>query len=131
MYTRLRAALDGEWLHELHPDIVIQRIDEQAPQIDTPTVQVGRRTVVLDRQRKAHAVNIVFTIRNHIQDYAGRAEILSVVNAWAMGDGELSVSYRPGQVLHVTCTDLPAAGCMDDWTTEYSLTFTAYAVPCW
>lgn len=131
MYTYIRAALHGEWLHELHPDIVIQKINEDAPQMDTTTAQVGQRTILIGRRRDTLSVSIVFTIRNHIRDYRGRAEILSLVNAWAMQDGDLAVSYRPDQVLHVHCTDLPAAGAMDDWTTEYAITFTAYAVPHW
>lgn len=63
--------------------------------------------------------------------YAERTAVLSDVSAWAMQGRLLEISDRPGQQLHVVCTDTPLTMSKRTWTDLCEMTFTAFSIPFW
>lgn len=64
-------------------------------------------------------------------DYAKRTAALSDVTAWAVNGSLLEISDRPGQQLHVVCTNTPLTMSKRKWTELCEMTFTAFSVPFW
>ena len=132
MRTRIYAALNGIPLNSLDSAIVIQGVDEAAPNWN---ISAGNRAgltgqIVLSTEKRYRDVKISFAIAEK-HDLIHRAQILQQVNAWAAGGGVLEVGYRPGQLLRVICAGLPEIKTLTKWAEAYSITFRAYEVPFW
>ena len=127
-----RAWLNGVALEDAHPKILLQHIDEAAPEMDVKTGDRAGGPGCFTTQKKItkRQVTIVFAVRERL-DFTVRAEAASAVAAWAYGGGWLEISSRPGQRLWVEATQMIAAGRLREWTQDYSVILTAHHWPLW
>lgn len=126
-----RAWLNGMEFATVHPSLILQHINEQAPKILYKTVErPGGGLMELARVTSQRDIILEFAIREGL-DYAARMHALQAVNAWAMAGGSLELSDHPGQFIRVSLTAAPAMGQLRDWTHDLSMTFTAAWYPYW
>lgn len=64
-------------------------------------------------------------------DLVERTAALSAISAWAAQGKCLKIGDRPGQQLHVICTEDPLTMSKRKWTEACEVTFTAFSVPFW
>lgn len=131
MQTRYGVWLDGQPMDGLDPSIYITDIQEQAPQMNIMTVAraKGDGLFVTRRARERLSVVVRFAIREY--DTARRKGVMQQVIAWAKTGKYLAISDRPGQRLRVEVDAMPTITSALKWTQELSITFAAYALPCW
>lgn len=129
MTTRYEASMDGVALSSLDESIYITDIQEEAPRVDVATMgRAGLDGQMLTAERRLSlSVRITFAIRAY--DTARRKDVLGKVLQWCAKGGALALSDRPGQVLDVVCSTLPAIGSALKWTDDIVATFTAYERP--
>ena len=112
-------------LREVDPRIVLRRIDDAPPTIETTwgdnPGRDGQR--LLGRRRTGRRVTLVFGIRE-LYDLAARARIVDAVNAWAQ-DGYLKVSNRPERRLPVTAAQYAAVQDPRNYNEDFSVAFDA------
>lgn len=121
--------LNGVSLSGMHERICILDIAEDAPRMHETTLPLhsgGQR--VLTRERQSLSIRVRFAI--HAESPALRSAIAAIVRRWATSSGYLTISTRPGQRLHVNCTETPAFS-GNDWTEELTLVFTSTHTPYW
>lgn len=121
--------LNGVSLSGMHERICILDIAEDAPRMHETTLPLhsgGQR--VLTRERQSLSIRVRFAI--HEERPALRSAIAASIRAWAADSGYLTISARPGQRLHVSCTETPAFS-GNDWTEELTLVFTSTHTPYW
>lgn len=121
--------LNGISLSGMHERICILDIAEDAPCMHETTLPLhsgGQR--VLTRERQSLSIRVRFAI--HEEHPAQRSAIAASIRAWAADSGYLTISARPGQRLHVSCTEMPAFS-GNDWTEELTLVFTSTHTPWW
>ncbi len=123
--------LGGKSIHDLADEIIVTDIVEKPADMDIQTADRAMHpgTRETSRRRKKLEVEIDFVI--YTQDSTRRAEIASLVAAWANDGGWLTINTRPGKRLYVRPTALPAQGSALRWQEEISITFTAFAQPYW
>lgn len=123
--------LGGKSIHDLADEIIVTDIVEKPADMDIQTADRAMHpgTRETSRRRKKLEVEIDFVI--YTQDSTRRAEITSMVAAWANDGGWLTINTRPGKRLYVRPTALPAQGSALRWQEEISITFTAFAQPYW
>ena len=124
--------LNGISLEDAHPLILLQHIDESAPEITTKT---GERAgapgqFVTASTPTVREITITFAVRERL-DFTKRAEAVSAAAAWAMSGGWLSLSSRPGLRMWVIPEELPSVGRLRDWTDDIMLVLAAYDWPFW
>ena len=131
MRTKVSPALNGIELHALDPAIVVRGVREEAPswRIDTGSKGDGVGMFMNRVEKQSRSVTITFSI--FTRDPLKRAQVIQAVNAWAAAGGVLTTDYRDGQALAVVCTQIPSIENIKEWTAEFQVTFTAYAVPFW
>ncbi|MBR1821143.1 MAG: hypothetical protein IJ769_05920 [Clostridia bacterium] len=133
MQLRHRVALNGAQLDELDERILVAGVEEGAAKESVSTVSrfggAGQRVTACHRDTLDVVVR--FGLRVKPNDMAARSELFELVMAWATNGGWLTVSYKPNRRLWVRCAQLPAAGDLVEWTSEYAITFRAYGVPYW
>lgn len=133
MKLRHRVSLNDNQLDELDERIIVLGVNDGAGRETLNAVSrfggIGQR--ITTRHRDTLDIVVSFGLRIKARDMAARSELLEKVNAWAMGGGWLKVNYKPDRRIYVTCAQLPAAGDLADWETEFSITFRAYGVPYW
>jgi len=131
MRTKVSVALNGTELHTLDAAIILQSVNEAAPSWNITAVDRGNRIGqrVTGFQKRYRDVSIVFAIDE--QDPRRRSEILGKVSAWAAGGGDLTVSYRERQKLHVMCVGLMQVQGVEKYGSTYQVTLRAYSVPMW
>jgi len=132
MRTRISVALNGIELHSLDGAIVLQGVDEGAPNWNITAGNRGGKDGqrVNSIEKRYRDVTVSFAIAEK-RNLILRADILQRVCAWAAEGGDLTVSYRDRQKLRVVCAALPAVKTLTKWAETYSITFRAYAVPYW
>lgn len=121
--------LNGISLSGMHERICILDIAEDAPRMHETTLPLhsgGQR--VLTRERQSLSIRVRFAI--HEERPALRSAIAASIRAWAADSGYLTISARPGQRLHVSCTEMPAFS-GNDWTEALTLVFTSTHTPWW
>ena len=121
--------LNGVSLSGMHERICILDIAEDAPRMHETTLPLhsgGQR--VLTRERQSLSIRVRFAI--HEERPAQRSAIAASIRAWAADSGYLTITARPGQRLHVSCTEMPAFS-GNDWTEELTLVFTSTHTPWW
>ena len=131
MRTKVSVALNGVELHAVDEAIILQSVNQNAPNWNISAVDRGngRGQRVTGLQKRFLDVLIVFAIDE--TDPHRRSEILSKVSAWAEAGGELTVSYRERQRLRVTCVGLPQIQGVEKFGSTYQVTLRAYSVPMW
>lgn len=129
---RLNAWLNGASLKDADGRIIIKRIIEDAPEVDTTygAVPGGHGQRFIFQSRKSRRISIVFSIRE-LYDVTARTRTVDAVNAWARDPGYLEISSRPDQRIWVRRANAAAAGDVRDYTAELQLDFDAYASPFW
>lgn len=127
-----RAYLNGISIEDVHPAVLLQHIEEMAPDLD---VKTGDRTgapglFVTSHRIKQRQINLVYAIRERT-DFAVRAAAAAAVMAWAAKGGWLEISSRPGLRIRVDVSQQTGPGRLREWTQDLMLTLTAYAFPIW
>lgn len=124
--------LNGVSLESVHPQILLQHIDESAPEIDIKTHDLAgtQGQMVTSHKLTKREVSIEFGVRERL-DFARRAEVIGAAAAWAGHGGWLSLSSRPGLRLYVVPEELPGVGKLREWTESSTIRLTAYAWPLW
>lgn len=121
--------LNGVSLSSMHERICILDIAEDAPRMHETTLPLhsgGQH--VLTRERQSISIRVRFAI--HEERPALRSAIAASIRAWAADSGYLTISARPGQRLHVSCTETPSFS-GNNWTEELTLAFTSTHTPWW
>ena len=128
-----RVALNGVQLDSVDNRILIQGVDEAAgmDQVSAVGVFGGVGQRITNRRRDYLDVTVRFSLKIHKTDMQARSDVFEKVNAWAAPGGWLTVNYKAGRRLWVVRYQCPAAGDQWAWTSVYSITFRAYAVPYW
>lgn len=133
MELRHRVALNDVQLDELDERILVLGVNDAAGRETMNAVSrfggFGQRVTV--RHRDTLDVNVRFGLRIKADDMVARSELFEKISAWAMGGGWLTLNYKPNRRLYVTCAQLPGAGDLADWASEFSVVFRAYGVPYW
>ena len=133
MELRHRVSLNDNQLDELDERILVLGVNDGAGRETLNAVSrfggIGQR--VTTRHRDTLDIVVSFGLRIKAVDMAARSELFEKVSAWAVGGGWLKVNYKPDRRIYVTCAQLPGAGDLADWTTEFNVTFRAYGVPYW
>lgn len=128
-----RVALNGEYLDELDPSIVVRSIDPGTPQETVSAVgrmgYAGQR-VTVDRYEMIEAT-VAYAIDIPKTDLQERRRVFDLVNDWARQKGWLTVSWMKGKRLYVDNVQFPSSGNLWDWTAEFTLAFRSYSVPFW
>jgi len=132
MQTQARVALNDVYLDEVDESIILQSIEESAPNMTRNAMNIGGGIgmIATDFSRRYLDISVEFAI-NTIDDMELRASVISKVNEWAKNGGTLTVNYRPKQRLNVVCTTLPGTGYVREWTNTYSVVLRALIVPYW
>lgn len=117
--------LDGQALQDVDDRLYIVDIIESTPMLQIESApQTGiDGSRMLSRFRRETEVTVFFLIRR--RDPAKRREIMDDVLIWC-GDGELSISSRPGQYANAKITSYPAIDSSADWTQTLQMTFTVF-----
>lgn len=132
MRLRHRVALNGNHLDEVDERIVITGVEEAAGREQITAAASGHNGQrITGRRRDPLNVTVRFRLWIRKNDMAARAELLEKVNAWAADGGALFLNYKPQRRLTVTLTQAPGLGDPWNWTDEFEMVFTAYAVPYW
>lgn len=132
MTSLFDAAVNGTWLTEIDDRVTVTDIREDAPATRITTlkrpVHAGSFFVQESRESLSVTVSCVIWERN----IADRNYIWNQIKAWA-GNGivQLQINQRPDQVLFARVSDAPALDSGLRWTSEISITFTAFEMPYW
>lgn len=128
-----RIALNGIQLDELDERINIKAIEEGAGKESIGAVSLfgGAGQRITNRHRDTLDVMVKFSMLIGDEEMTERSSLLEKIKAWAAGGGYLTINYKPNRRLHVTCAQAPGAGDQYEWTTVYTITFRAYALPYW
>lgn len=109
---------------------IVDVIELRPGRTTTAKERLGMPGSVLTRDHLAsRQVRIQFVLLT--DDHAARTAALSDITAWAMAGTRLKLSDRPGQQLHVNCTETPLTMSKRKWTDLCEMTFTAFALPFW
>lgn len=127
-----RVYLNSVSLTDAHPLILLQHIEERAPEWD---VRTGNRAgapgqFVTSAQPSRREIAVAFAVREAL-DFARRAEAIAAAAAWMRDGGWLELSSRPNLRIHVTPTQFPGPGRLRDWTQDIQCVLTAYEWPLW
>lgn len=110
-------------LREVDPRIVLRRIDDAPPTVETTwgdnPGRDGQR--MLGRRRTNRRVTLTFGVRE-LYDLAARARIVDAVNAWAQ-DGFLKVSNRPERRLPVKAAQYAVVQDPRNYNEDFSVAF--------
>ena len=132
MQTRISVALNGIPINSLDGSIVLQGVDEQAPNwnltASTRAGLIGQHYINVEKRYRDVIVRFALANRSN---YIGREGVLNAICRWAAKGGKLTLSYRPDKELRVVCVALPAMTDMLQWANPYQITFRAYDVPQW
>lgn len=125
------ATLDGVSIHSLADEIILLDIVENPVDMD---IQSAKRSMhpgtrVTSRIRRKLEIDLACVI--YTQDSTRRAEVASLLAAWANAGGWLTVSTRPGKQLYVRSSKMPAQGSALRWQDDITFTLTAYEQPYW
>ena len=133
MILSKRVALNGEQLDEIHERIVIRSVDTSVPHEDVQAVSRmggwGQRLTVNHWETLEVTVNWAMDVPK--KEMALRREIYEAVTAWALQKGWLTVNFMPKRRMRVDKVVVPSSGDLWQWTSEFPITFRAYAVPFW
>lgn len=129
--SRNRVWLNRIGLADIDPSIHIHDVAYNPPNITTNTVDRARYNGSrVTRQRMGNSsVTIQFDVREY--DQVLRQSIMNRITAWAMAGGVLTTDDRPGQRLHVVCTEAPTVKSSLKWAGRQSMEFSAYDQPFW
>ena len=128
-----RVELNGEQLDDIDRRIIIKGVESGAGKMKFTAQTFGRGIGqrVTSRQRETLDVLVKFSLLIDEDDMDARAELLEEINAWARDGGWLACENKPGRRIWVECVQHPGEGDLYEWTTVYTITFRAYAVPYW
>ena len=128
-----RVALNGVQLDELDDRINIKGIEEGAGKetIGAAAMAGGAGQRITNRHRDTVDVTVKFSMLIEPELLQERSALLEKINAWAAGGGYLTVNYKENRRLQVICAQAPGAGDQYEWTSVYTITFRAYALPYW
>lgn len=129
MTTLFDCTLGGAPLSSIDESICILDIREDAPQMHLSTLALHSGSQrILSCERQSLTVRVRFAIQEESPTL--RSNIAARVRRWARSSAWLNISQRPGQRLHVQCSELPALS-GNDWTEELTLAFTSDRAPYW
>lgn len=133
MRTKVRVSYGGVQLDSLDDSIIIQRVDELAPQYGQTLTSRGNGygQIQTAAEKKYRDVTVRFAIAE-FTDLVRRQEVLQAVRDWAaVSSGWLLLNYRADQRLYVRCVAMPAVNGIRKAADEYAVTFRTTARPEW
>lgn len=120
--------LHGAALSSLDDSIRVLDIREEAPHMQAESIPLADGTCLTRMVRQSLSLRVSFAILE--ANITRRQGVVSLIAAWAIRGGLLTLTSRPGQQLRVLCSALPALE-HADWTQPLSLTFTTHLSPWW
>lgn len=128
-----RVALNGVELDELDERINIKSVEGGAGKmsISAQATAGGSGQRITGWHRDTMDVIVKFSMTIMPEELEARNAVLEKINAWAAEGGYLTVNYKANRRVFVECVQAPGEGDLYEWTTVYSITFRAYAVPYW
>lgn len=130
MRTRYDVYFNGLGLQDIGPEVIVKDIRHKAPKLTAKTSTRPNGGLWLTRQAR-ESVSVAVRFELHTASIARREELMQQVRGWAVGEGWLTTSDKPGKRLRCVCSALPAVDSALKWTGEGEITFTAYDVPYW
>lgn len=125
--------LDGVSLQDVVSGVDLQVLDviELAPERTTNLQEllISPGSVISRDHITCRKIRVQFVLLT--SDDVRRTAVLSDVAAWAMQGRILQLHDRPGQQLHVVCTESPFTQSKRKWTDPCEMTFTAVRPPFW
>ena len=136
MILNRRVALNGAWLDEVDPRIVISAVEpsDGRENISATDTAAGFGQRVTSNRRTSLDLVIRFMMLERGRSVDGlteRSALLEKINAWAAPGGVLTVNYKPNRRLNVILVQAPGEGSLWDFSKEFSMTFRAYTIPYW
>lgn len=125
------ASLDGVSIHTLAEEIILRDIVENPASMDVKTVNRAMSPGMLETSRTRRKLEIDLVCVIYTQDSRRRAEIASMITAWANKGGWLTVNTRPGVGLRVRPGQTPGQGSSLRWQEDITISLTAYEIPYW
>ena len=113
------------------PNAYIHDIQYEKAQVQptTKTKPKGHGLVRTSERIERSIVRVYMEV--HEYSTVERQNAFQELSRWAMGEGVLEVSDRPGQILYCSCSSLPMVVSALQWTDAVEITFTAYEIPFW
>ena len=133
MVLSRRVALDGVWLDEIDPRILISGVRESPGTVNRTTVAMagGMGSRVTGETRTAKRVSVMFQLQMKKGAMGERAALLEKITAWAVRGGWLTWNAKENRRIRVRCAQEIEAGDMREWTREYTAVFEADEKPWW
>lgn len=121
--------LDGMGLEDISPRVKIKTIEPGVPAMTLKTADNAKYSGVRFLMQKEGSRTVKITFRVLEADEQRRENILADILTWTRGS-RLELTDRPGLYLPVLCTALPMMKNQRDYTTDLTMTFTAFN-PAW
>lgn len=132
MRLRHRVALNGIYLDELDPDVLVLGVSEEAAtKAQTAVNAWGNGQRLMTNRTNYIDITVTFGIKIKKNDMPGHTRAFGAVAQWANAGGYLTANHRDGQRIRVACAGISKLGDPKDWATEYTITFRAYEKPYW
>lgn len=134
MILSRRVSFCGVQLDELDESIVIRSADPGVPNesIQASEKMGGWGQRVTGQHWNTAEATVVFAIDIPKTELQRRRDVFDRVIAWAANKkGWLELSGIADRHMYVDKVAVPSAGDMWNWTSDYAITFRAYAVPFW
>lgn len=132
MKSRYEAWLNDKALSSIDPVIYISDIAYQSPNLVRTSANIAGAsgthtsdTVFIGDTK----ISVSFAVRAYLTDE--RQRIVNAIVSWAINGGWLKLSDRPGQMIYVLPSRLPAVTSVMRWTDNLSIEFTAFDYPLW
>lgn len=132
MKTRTEVYLNGTALSSLDPSIVVQGVNEPAPNWNIPATsrgwKEGQRPGKTEKRYRDIQIRFAVAI---IKDLTARENVIQKIRNWAEGGGWMEISYRPGQRIYTRIMAMPAINGIEKWAETYQMTMRAWEMPEW
>lgn len=132
MKREVSVSMNGNALKDVHAKILAVRVQENPTAdetvFDTVARLPGRKLAF--KKRASMTVSVFCKVRE-LYDLTTRMDVINAVNVWAISGKELSVSYRPDQILRVALVQPATPGNIREYNGEIELVFEADGSPYW
>ena len=131
MKSRYVVLLNDVSLESLDSNIYVSDIAYRAAQLQRENTRIQGRDGMYSGKEYISGSTVVVSFAVRRYDTQGRQATVQEIIRWAINGGWLKTSDRPGQMMYVKCSGLPAVTSALRWTDTLSVEFTALDYPFW